>query len=69
MLVWRGGRHESKPLHETHGVAGFGRREKAQRKNMQRKETDWEEEESEEASWRRGHLNFLLKDEGIWAPE
>lgn len=29
---------------------------------------DWEEE-SEKASWRRGHPSFLLKDEGIWAPE
>lgn len=27
---------------------------------------NWEEEESDKSSWRRGHLSFLIKDGGIW---
>lgn len=40
MLVCRGGRHKSKALYKTHGGTGFSGLEKAQRKNMQRKETE-----------------------------
>lgn len=41
---------------------------KEKTKNVQRKETKTQLVVGvKEGFWRRGHLSFLLKDEGIWA--